>query len=220
MTAPAAEKKEKKILGVTPNVFFMGLTSLLTDISSELIFTLVPLFLSDVLGVSSTIIGLVGGLSDSMDSLFRIFSGWLSDKIGKRKLLATLGYSISTIAKPFMLLANSWGAVLGVRLGGRGSVSSCRGVPLCEVLPERAESGRHYPGGAGGGVGRELCDAVHRAAGVRVRLFRRRYCEVRIRTGMVGRQDLLAEAHVLPSLPDQDSSLRAGGFAVRRNAGM
>ena len=86
MTAPAAEKKEKKILGVTPNVFFMGLTSLLTDISSELIFTLVPLFLSDVLGVSSTIIGLVGGLSDSMDSLFRIFSGWLSDKIGKRKL--------------------------------------------------------------------------------------------------------------------------------------
>ena len=118
------EKHNKKILGIHPNVFFMGLTSLLTDISSELIFTLVPLFLSDVLGVSSTVIGLVGGLSDSVDSLFRIFSGWFSDKIGKRKLLATLGYSISTVAKPFMLLANNWGAVLGVRLatvGQRGT---------------------------------------------------------------------------------------------------
>jgi MFS family permease len=146
MTAPAAEKKEKKILGVTPNVFFMGLTSLLTDISSELIFTLVPLFLSDVLGVSSTIIGLVGGLSDSMDSLFRIFSGWLSDKIGKRKLLATLGYSISTAAKPFMLLANSWGAVLGVRLGdrlGKGTRSSSRDALIADSV-EAKDRGRAF----------------------------------------------------------------------------
>ena len=147
MTAPVAEeKKQKKILGVTPNVFFMGLTSLLTDISSELIFTLVPLFLSDVLGVSSTIIGLVGGLSDSMDSLFRIFSGWFSDKIGKRKLLATLGYTISTIAKPFMLLANSWGAVLGVRLGdrlGKGTRSSSRDALIADSV-EAKDRGRSF----------------------------------------------------------------------------
>ncbi|HJX36108.1 MAG TPA: MFS transporter, partial [Dehalococcoidales bacterium] len=147
MTTPAAEeKKQKKILGVTPNVFFMGLTSLLTDISSELIFTLVPLFLSDVLGVSSTIIGLVGGLSDSMDSLFRIFSGWLSDKIGKRKLLATLGYSISAAAKPFMLLANSWGAVLGVRLGdrlGKGTRSSSRDALIADSA-EAKDRGRAF----------------------------------------------------------------------------
>ena len=147
MTTPAAEeKKQKKILGVTPNVFFMGLTSLLTDISSELIFTLVPLFLSDVLGVSSTIIGLVGGLSDSMDSLFRIFSGWLSDKIGKRKLLATLGYSISTVAKPLMLLANSWGAVLGVRLGdrlGKGTRSSSRDALIADSV-EAKDRGRSF----------------------------------------------------------------------------
>ena len=79
----------------------MGITSLLTDISSELIFTLVPLFLSDVLGATSTLIGLVGGLSDSADSLFRIVSGWFSDKIGKRKLLADAGlqyfYSRQTV---------------------------------------------------------------------------------------------------------------------------
>ena len=120
MTVPTSiEKQPKKILGLHPNVFFMGLTSLLTDISSELIFTLVPLFLSDVLGASSTLIGLVGGISDSTDSLFRIISGWFSDKIGKRKFLTVLGYAFSTAAKPFMLLANSWGAVVGVRFGDR-----------------------------------------------------------------------------------------------------
>ena len=147
MTASASvEKKPKKILGLPPNVFFMGLTSLLTDISSELIFTLVPLFLSDVLGATSTLIGLVGGLSDSADSLFRIFSGWFSDKIGKRKLLTTLGYSISTVAKPFMLLANSWGAVIGVRLGdriGKGVRTSSRDALIADSV-EAKERGRSF----------------------------------------------------------------------------
>ena len=147
MTAPATiEKKPKKILGLHPNVFFMGLTSLLTDISSELIFTLVPLFLSDVLGATSTLIGLVGGLSDSADSLFRIASGWFSDKIGKRKLLTTLGYSISTVAKPFMLLANSWGAVIGVRLGdriGKGVRTSSRDALIADSV-EAKERGRSF----------------------------------------------------------------------------
>jgi hypothetical protein len=59
MTEPAADdEKRKKIIGLHPNVFFMGVTSLLTDISSELIFTLVPLFMSNVLGASSTLIGI------------------------------------------------------------------------------------------------------------------------------------------------------------------
>ena len=147
MTEPVVvEKSPKKIFGVHPNVFFMGLTSLLTDISSELIFTLVPLFLSDVLGATSTLIGLVGGLSDSADSLFRIFSGWFSDKIGKRKLLTTLGYSISTVAKPFMLLANSWGAVIGVRLGdriGKGVRTSSRDALIADSV-EAKERGRSF----------------------------------------------------------------------------
>ena len=87
-------KNSKKILGLHPNVFFMGITSLLTDISSELIFTLVPLFMSNVLGTSSMLIGLVGGISDSADSLFRIISGWFSDKIGKRKLITVSGVCV------------------------------------------------------------------------------------------------------------------------------
>jgi MFS family permease len=147
MTAPAPfEKTPKKILGLHPNVFYMGLTSLLTDISSELIFTLVPLFLSDVLGATSTLIGLVGGVSDSTDSLFRIISGWFSDKIGKRKLLAVTGYGISTISKPFMLLANSWGAVIGVRFGdrvGKGVRTSSRDALIADSV-EANDRGRSF----------------------------------------------------------------------------
>ena len=110
---------DRKVFGLNPNVFFLGIVSLLTDVSSEMIFTLVPLFLSNVLGAATTVIGLIGGLSEGADAILRVFSGWLSDKVGKRKLLTVVGYSISTIAKPFMYLASTWGAVLVVRFGDR-----------------------------------------------------------------------------------------------------
>ena len=108
-----------KVFGLNPNVFFLGLVSLLTDASTEMIFTLIPLFLWNVLRVGTPIIGLIGGLSESTDAVFRIFSGWVSDRLGKRKPLAVWGYSISTIAKPFMYLASSWGAVLAIRFSDR-----------------------------------------------------------------------------------------------------
>jgi MFS family permease len=88
----------------------------------------------------------VGCLSDSADSIFRIFSGWFSDKIGKRKALATMGYSISTVAKPFMLLANTWGAVIGVRVGdriGKGVRSSSRDALIADSVDEK-ERGRSF----------------------------------------------------------------------------
>ncbi|MCX6003216.1 MAG: MFS transporter [Chloroflexi bacterium] len=147
MTEPLlVGENRKKIIGLHPNVFFMGVTSLLTDISSELIFTLVPLFLSNVLGATSTVIGVVGGISDSADSFFRIFSGWLSDKIGKRKLLAVVGYSFSTLAKPFMLIANSWGAVAGIRFGdrvGKGVRTASRDALIADSVSS-GERGRGF----------------------------------------------------------------------------
>ncbi len=122
----------------TPNVFFLGVVSFLTDVSSEMIFTLVPLFLSNVLGAGAAVIGLIGGLTESADSIFRIFSGWFSDRIGKRKRLAVAGYTISTIAKPFMLLASSWGMVLGVKFGdriGKGIRTSPRDALIADSAP-------------------------------------------------------------------------------------
>ncbi len=109
----------RKLFGLNPNVFFLGVVSLLTDISSEMIFTLVPLFLFNVLRAGTPVIGLIGGLSESADAVFRILSGWLSDRVGRRKPLAVVGYSISTLAKPFMYLASTWGGVLAIRFGDR-----------------------------------------------------------------------------------------------------
>ena len=129
--------KQGRIFGLNPNVFFLGMVSLLTDVSSEMIFTLIPLFLSNVLGAGATIIGLIGGLSESTDAIFRIFSGWFSDKVGKRKPLAVLGYSISTIAKFFMYLAASWGGVLAIRFGdrvGKGIRTSPRDALVADSL--------------------------------------------------------------------------------------
>ncbi len=115
----STSSSERRIWGLHPNVFFLGLVSLLTDVSSEMIFTLVPLFVANVLGASIIVVGLIGGLSDSTDAVFRIFSGWFSDRIGKRKLLSVLGYGISTVVKPFMYLATTWGATLAIRFGDR-----------------------------------------------------------------------------------------------------
>ncbi|MFC1948982.1 MFS transporter [Chloroflexota bacterium] len=138
--------KRGRIWGLHPNVFFMGLTSLLTDVSSDMIFTLVPLFLTNVLGAAGTIVGIVGGLSEGIDSVVRIFSGWLSDKLGKRKFLAVLGYSISTVSKPFLLLANVWGAVLAVRFTeriGKGVRTSARDALVADSVSS-AERGKGF----------------------------------------------------------------------------
>ncbi len=126
---PTADKNPRRILGFTPNVFFLGVVSFLTDVSSEMIFTLIPLFLTNILGVGATFVGLVGGLSESTDSILRIASGWFSDRVRKYKALALLGYGFSTIAKPFMYFAGAWWAVLGIRFAdrlGKGTRSAPR----------------------------------------------------------------------------------------------
>jgi MFS family permease len=112
-------KGRKRIFGLNPNIFFLGLVSFLTDVSSEMIFTLLPLFLANILGVATVIIGFIEGVAESTASLINIFSGWLSDRLGKRKSLAVIGYGLSTVVKPFMYVTTTWGLVLGVRFVDR-----------------------------------------------------------------------------------------------------
>jgi MFS family permease len=136
----------RKIAGLHPNVFFTGITSLLTDISSEMIFNLIPLFLTNVLAAPVAIVGLVGGVSEGADAIFRMLSGWFSDKIGKRKIVTLAGYSISTLAKPFLYLANVWGAVLAIRFSdrlGKGIRSSSRDALIADSISEK-ERGRAF----------------------------------------------------------------------------
>jgi MFS family permease len=101
------------------NVWVVTATSFLTDVSSEMLVNLIPFFLANVLGVRTAVIGLIDGVAETTASLVKIISGALSDKLGKRKWLTVTGYSLSTIAKPFLYFANAWGWVLGVRFADR-----------------------------------------------------------------------------------------------------
>jgi MFS family permease len=102
-----------------PNVWILSITSFLTDISSEMILNLIPLFLFNVLGVRTSIVGLIEGLAETTASLVKIYSGNLSDRLKKRKRLAVIGYGLSSVAKPFLYFASSWSWVLGVRFFDR-----------------------------------------------------------------------------------------------------
>ena len=121
------------------NVWAVTLTSFLTDVSSEMIVYLMPLFLANVLGVRTNIIGLIEGLSETTASLLKLFSGWLSDRLRSRKWITVAGYSLSAFAKPFLLIANSWGAVLAVRLAdrtGKGIRNSPRDALIADSIDE------------------------------------------------------------------------------------
>lgn len=111
--------KNSLLKNLPRNVWVVTATSFLTDISSEMIVNLVPLFLSNVLGARTSVIGLIEGLAETTASLMKLYSGWLSDKLGKRKWLTVFGYGLSTVAKPFLYFASAWGWVLGVRFADR-----------------------------------------------------------------------------------------------------
>jgi MFS family permease len=101
------------------NVWAVSLTSFFMDISSEMVLNILPLFLSNVLGVGVNVIGLIEGIAEATASLLKVFSGWLSDKLQGRKWLAVAGYGISALVKPFFYFANTWTAVLAIRWGDR-----------------------------------------------------------------------------------------------------
>src|SRR5262245_47297945 len=105
--------------GITRNVVALGVVSLLTDVSSEMLVYVVPLFLSNVLAASPQIIGLIEGIAESIASLLRLVSGRLSDALGRRKLLVGIGYGSSVVGKALYLIATSWPVVLLARFGDR-----------------------------------------------------------------------------------------------------
>ncbi len=96
------QKREKTKL--PRNVWIVGITSFMTDVSSEMIANILPLFLKNVLGVKTAVIGLIEGVAESLASLLKVFSGWISDRLRLRKVLAVLGYGISTLSKRLTIL--------------------------------------------------------------------------------------------------------------------
>jgi MFS family permease len=101
------------------NVVAIGLVSLLNDASSEIIYPLLPVFLATSLGASARAIGIIEGLAESISSLLKLFAGYLSDRLGKRKLLVVAGYSLASLVRPLLALAQTWPQVLAIRLTDR-----------------------------------------------------------------------------------------------------
>jgi len=120
MTEDKENIKERASIKQLPrNVWAVGFTSFFMDISSEMVINILPLFLANVLGVQTSIIGLIEGVAEATASILKMFSGWLSDKLRSRKWLAVAGYGLSAISKPFFYLASSWGLIAGVRWADR-----------------------------------------------------------------------------------------------------
>lgn len=101
------------------NVYVTTAASLLTDISSEMVVYLLPLFLSGVLKTSTPLIGLIEGMAETTASLTKLASGYLSDRLGNRKWLTVAGYSLSLVAKPLLAVAGAWPAVFIARFADR-----------------------------------------------------------------------------------------------------
>ncbi len=121
------------------NVWAVSLTSFLMDISSEMVINILPLFLANVLGVRTNIIGVIEGMAEAVASLLKVFSGWLSDRVGGRKWLAVAGYGFSALTKPFFYFANTWAAVAGARWAdrvGKGIRTAPRDALVADSIDE------------------------------------------------------------------------------------
>jgi MFS family permease len=132
-TKPSAVPLWKRYLGLPGNVLALSLVSLLNDTSSEIIYPLLPAFLALTLGASPFAIGLIEGFAESVASILKLFSGYLSDRFHTRKLLVFLGYALAAVMRPFLAFVTSWQQVLLVRMTDRAG-KGIRGAPRDALL--------------------------------------------------------------------------------------
>ena len=136
----------RRIWGLDRNVFFAGVSSFFMDVSSEMVYSLVPIFLSSVLGINKSLIGVIEGIAETTASLLKMFSGWLSDRLGRRKPLMVFGYGVSTLSRPLLAVAGGWGMVLGSRFVdrfGKGVRTAPRDAIVADSCDPR-ELGRSF----------------------------------------------------------------------------
>lgn len=131
-------QSEKK--GARKNIFFLGLVSFFNDFSSEMIYPLLPLFLTSVLGAGAAVLGIIEGLAESIASVLKFFSGFFSDKYKRRKPIFAAGYTLSNIVRPLIGIASSWLHVLLLRFSdrvGKGVRTSPRDALLADSAGEK-----------------------------------------------------------------------------------
>jgi MFS family permease len=129
---------EHSLRHIPSGIWMLGFVSLLMDISSEMIHSLLPLFMVTTLGTSTMAVGLVEGLAESLALAIKVFSGTLSDYWGKRKGLALFGYALGAFTKPLFAVASSFGLVLTARLldrVGKGVRGAPRDTLVADITP-------------------------------------------------------------------------------------
>ena len=137
ISEPEPESQSKP--GSLRNVVFIGLISFFTDISAEMVYPLIPLYLTMVLGATPALVGVIEGIAESSASLLKVFSGYVSDRLQKKKLLTFLGYSPGILYKIVLILASSWAGILAARLVdrvGKGIRTAPRDVLVSESTDE------------------------------------------------------------------------------------
>lgn len=157
-SGPGSEEGPRPVEGLHRNVWVASGTSFFTDVSSEMLLNVLPLFLANVLGVRIWAVGAVEGLADTTASVLKLYSGWLSDRLQARKWLAVTGYAVSAMSKPFYYVAASWPAVAGIRWGdrvGKGIRTAPRDALLADSVPPHRRGlafGIHRAADTGGAV--------------------------------------------------------------------
>lgn len=137
---------QKRIFGLSSNVFFLGLVSLFNDFSSEMIYSVMPAFLTVVLGAPPIFVGFIEGFADALASVLKIYFGWLSDRLGKRKILSVIGYSLSVATRWFLALVGNFWQVFALRAIdriGKGLRDSPRDALISESVEPR-ELGKSF----------------------------------------------------------------------------
>ena len=119
-------------------VIALGVVSFLTDASSEMIYPLLPVFLTATLGASAATLGMIEGAAESTAALLKLASGWWSDRVRRRKPLVVFGYTLSSLARPLVALAQSSGQVLGIRVADRVG-KGIRGAPRDALIADSVD---------------------------------------------------------------------------------
>jgi len=123
------------------NVIFLGMVSFFADISAEMVYPLIPLYLTAAFGATPALVGLIEGIAESLASLLKVFSGYVTDKYQRKKTIAFIGYSTGVIYKAALILAGSWIGILGARVIDRIG-KGIRTAPRDVMVSESAEQGQ------------------------------------------------------------------------------
>lgn len=160
MSEGTAQQSTSPLARLPRGIWALGFVSLFMDISSEMIHGLLPVFLTSVLGASTEMVGLIEGVGEATASISKLFSGWLSDRLGKRKALTVLGYGLGALSKPLFALAPTASLVLAARFSDRIG-KGIRGAPRDAMIGDMVA-----PGARGAAYGlRQALDTVGAFAG-------------------------------------------------------